>query len=509
MTEGYSWIAIPEVTTKMKEWGADVVEEIERISTDPNVVNVKNYGVVGDGVNDDTIGLQEALNESGLIFIPLGTYKLTSALTVKSGSIIIGAGNADRTFGVPLGTEPRTYLFQATADTDVFSIGENIRDVQIHNMCIGANSAPVYPTGATSGKDGIAFLGNASNSTYRIKLSNLTFYDLDRAISVIDSGSSPYNWQCDNVQVDHCTFFNNNKGVYFYTINADYWIFNTCFFGLSTGQVGVHADQAGYFTMTNCAAGGWVQNTNHFLKVTGPFDIINMIACQGETLASYLTVDATGASELYNHIILNGCIVESEIYLLKKCHYVSMASRYTQGVFCVGDDIIVDSYSDWFSSGGYYSFGAGSYLNNVLATTNSIGGTPGNVLMGVREILGTAAPAAGTYKAGDRIYNSAPSASNPAGWVCTQSGTFGTATDSTGDTNGSTGVITGMADTSDFSAGDWVTVSNGFATTGPFRILTIDSATQITVEATSDSAETDVTVAHSDPVFKAMANLAA
>ena len=70
----------------------------------------------------------------------------------------------------------------------------------------------------------------------------------------------------------------------------------------------------------------------------------------------------------------------------------------------------------------------------------------------------------------------------------------GAASDATGDTNGESGVITGMTDTSDFTVGDPVTVSAGFPTTGPYTILS-KTATSVTVDEDSDSEETDVTVA--------------
>ncbi|MBE3131375.1 MAG: hypothetical protein IMZ54_11770 [Acidobacteria bacterium] len=70
----------------------------------------------------------------------------------------------------------------------------------------------------------------------------------------------------------------------------------------------------------------------------------------------------------------------------------------------------------------------------------------------------------------------------------------GAATDNTGDTDGTTGAITGMTDTSDFYVGDPVTVSAGFATTGPFTILS-KTATSITVDALSNAVALNVTVA--------------
>lgn len=70
---------------------------------------------------------------------------------------------------------------------------------------------------------------------------------------------------------------------------------------------------------------------------------------------------------------------------------------------------------------------------------------------------------------------------------------FSQPTDVACDTDGSTGVLTGCADLSDFQVGMLASVSDGFATTGPFLVTAVGVST-ITVDGTSDSAETDVTI---------------
>ena len=61
------------------------------------VVNVKDYGAVGDAVTDDSAAIQAAINActtagGGRVFIPAGNYLLGSTLTLTSGVTLQGQG---------------------------------------------------------------------------------------------------------------------------------------------------------------------------------------------------------------------------------------------------------------------------------------------------------------------------------------------------------------------------------------------------------------------------------
>lgn len=65
-------------------------------------VSVKDFGAVGDGVADDTAAIQAAITATqtaggGVIFFPLGTYKINSTLTITGNGVVL-QGAAFNTF---------------------------------------------------------------------------------------------------------------------------------------------------------------------------------------------------------------------------------------------------------------------------------------------------------------------------------------------------------------------------------------------------------------------------
>lgn len=62
-----------------------------------DIVSVKDFGAVGNGIADDTTAIQAALNAAftaggGSVYVPTGTYKITSPLIVRSNTFLFGDG---------------------------------------------------------------------------------------------------------------------------------------------------------------------------------------------------------------------------------------------------------------------------------------------------------------------------------------------------------------------------------------------------------------------------------
>lgn len=57
-----------------------------------DVVSVKDFGAVGDGVANDTAAIQAAVDTGRVVFVPAGTYKITASITLTSGGGLVGEG---------------------------------------------------------------------------------------------------------------------------------------------------------------------------------------------------------------------------------------------------------------------------------------------------------------------------------------------------------------------------------------------------------------------------------
>lgn len=66
----------------------NVQKQIENFSTE--FIDVKKFGVVGDGITDDTVAMQNALNHGGNLFVNEGTYLLSGELKFKSNTFLKG-----------------------------------------------------------------------------------------------------------------------------------------------------------------------------------------------------------------------------------------------------------------------------------------------------------------------------------------------------------------------------------------------------------------------------------
>ena len=111
------------------------------------VVSVKDFGAVGDGVADDTAAILAAVAAHDVVYFPQGTYLTTATIELdRAGQALKGYGRR------------RTEIRIASTTLSAITLASGVADYTIHGLKIGRTGTPVL------GADGIKFLGTTDNS---------------------------------------------------------------------------------------------------------------------------------------------------------------------------------------------------------------------------------------------------------------------------------------------------------------------------------------------------------
>lgn len=108
-------------------------------------VSVMDFGAKGDGVTDDTLAIQNAINsiQSGSVYVPSGTYMVNQEIDVSCQ--LIGESKYSSTIKL---------FTTALTGTNVINIGNNS---SIENICVDVNNvASCIPVNLTTGSSNIS-----------------------------------------------------------------------------------------------------------------------------------------------------------------------------------------------------------------------------------------------------------------------------------------------------------------------------------------------------------------
>lgn len=180
--------------------GAEVVWQ------DQPVLNVKDFGAVGDGVADDTVALQAAITAGagGTVYLPAGTYNISSTLLVPSNRALQGAGMLTAIIRQTVLPTPGTVPNSATPFDCIQITGSNVqvRDLTLLGAAVG------YPALLTSAQGGKCLTIQPAASSSRILLENLSCQQAQA------NGVQVWNGVRD-VEIRNLQIFNcGNEGLY-------------------------------------------------------------------------------------------------------------------------------------------------------------------------------------------------------------------------------------------------------------------------------------------------------
>lgn len=67
--------------------------DLRKYLSSREIATPQDYGAYGDGIVDDTVALNTALQENNAVFLPPGTYRTTAPVVVPYGRMLFGAGD--------------------------------------------------------------------------------------------------------------------------------------------------------------------------------------------------------------------------------------------------------------------------------------------------------------------------------------------------------------------------------------------------------------------------------
>lgn len=442
--------------------------------------NVLDFGAVGDGTTNDTAAIQACIDAAvaaggGAVFLPTGTYKITSAISVISPKISIYGEGADATViqclscnGINItspSTDRRTQFFEdfslvgMTGSTANFAAIESI----------------LPPGGVTSvdSRDGLHF-------------NRLKFFDWNQAFVISDTWEST---------IQLCKFQKVTNPIQFGTYSMVWRVLNNFMVYEDGDSHGGTADAYAINFTGAVAEGAVIQNNqffgfdrgvnspsttnNVFLNIisndfsTVEYGVVvgtvqNLFRCEG----NYFEVRASNGVGIYirqqNSELNSQNVIHSNNFINNSSgntNTIGIVTGAAATSFAWRNDIQFNLFSGFtgFDIALLGSPGKTNLANNRCESTGTtasikIGSITGgpitvaqnwckkNILVDDSSNLTagtlllnqntendtyqawrqTAAPTIGTWRVGDIVYNSAPAAAGYIGFVCTVAGTPGT-----------------------------------------------------------------------------------
>jgi hypothetical protein len=300
------------------------------------VFDVKAFGATGNGTTDDTTTIQSAIDAArtaggGIVWFPAGTYKLTAALKLYSGTTpsIVAYSNITLA-GAGSNTVTGTILKQTTTGADTIKAlndaanGAQSQSLIIKDMCL------MWGTGTlTNSGNGVYFAqqsagGPAFSQCY---LSNIT--------SVNFQGSGKYGFNFESMivsTVERCQalvcangfYFDGGAATSFSSVNTSvsiincyanmatttgigYYVYDSTYMTFLSTACDIGANQAGQaylvdasnsivFLGSGCELDGTHTLTNMW-KITNSSSGILLSGCYGFQSKSCIDVYVTGSSQ--------------------------------------------------------------------------------------------------------------------------------------------------------------------------------------------------------------------
>ncbi len=151
------------------------------------MMNVVDFGAIGDGANDDTLAIQTAIDKApsgGVVFVPAGRYKVTTLVITKQ--VTLQGTGADSYNTDQFGSA--SWAARAEGGSVIESAatgGSVIRFVPTHHYQLNLRDLCIKGLGGRTRTTVGVTLGTVTNHTGRCVWSNVSFLNLHIGLSMV------------------------------------------------------------------------------------------------------------------------------------------------------------------------------------------------------------------------------------------------------------------------------------------------------------------------------------
>lgn len=206
-------------------------------------VSVKDYGALGDGVADDTIAIQLAINTGKTVYFPIGIYNISSTLwLMKNGQRLVGDSKLDTQIRNLTNSQPLlkignpanslTHFGQYCSVSNMYFVGNATTTAGIEILSILEDGTPRAARDVTLDNIQIQYIGAGYAlriSSWECQTSSVTIWDCYKGIRL---GSECNSLTAIGTYISRCT----NEAVEL--LQGDGMPSNINFFGLSAQYSG-------------------------------------------------------------------------------------------------------------------------------------------------------------------------------------------------------------------------------------------------------------------------------
>lgn len=169
------------------------------------VVNVKDFGAVGDSVTDDTDAFQDAINAGDNIFVPKGVYTVDS-LVLDGNTEFIGVGNGSKICLKAGGT----VLLSLVGGVGAYPYEVSLSDIKINNLWLSGLDITETEGGTPVLGDRVGINVDNAKDIY-IDNCKITGFNLAGVITQKTEATPTYSF---NIHVSNCKIESNYYGIW-------------------------------------------------------------------------------------------------------------------------------------------------------------------------------------------------------------------------------------------------------------------------------------------------------